>query len=93
MTNNVGITRTKEGLEKALEKIATIKQKLKNNITVQSRLRFELNNALCCAQLVASAALKRDSSIGSHYRADTNMVTDNNTEKESIQQNDKLLSK
>lgn len=77
MWNNVAIIRREEGLKIALQRIATIKDKMARmtvpdvtgyNQHLQDAL--ELENMILIAELVTRAALIREESRGAHYRAD-----------------------
>lgn len=77
MWNNVAIIRREEGLKIALQRIATIKDKMARmtvpdvtgyNQHLQDAL--ELENMILIAELVTRAALIREESIGAHHRAD-----------------------
>ena len=70
MTKHVGISRTHRSLNSALEKIGFIQAELNELNQTFSVEKYELENALLVAKLVAEAALKRKNSIGAHYRAD-----------------------
>ena len=69
MTNYVGIVRTEKGLLHALEIINSLKLRTES-VLFDSKQKYELKNALCVADLVVCAALKRKNSVGAHYRAD-----------------------
>ncbi|WP_026381141.1 L-aspartate oxidase [Afifella pfennigii] len=61
MAEEVGVVRSQEGLERALEEIAEM----------QAAARLpSLVNSLAAAKLVAVAALRREESRGAHFRAD-----------------------
>ena len=70
MSQNVGIARNKSNLELAISKIDEITFDLSKLQASNSRLKFELQNALCVSKLIAQSALKRETSIGAHYRDD-----------------------
>lgn len=70
MSTYVGIVRDKSSLEVAIKKINEIDFSLNNLHTTNSRLKYELKNAICTARLISEAALKRKDSIGAHYRDD-----------------------
>ncbi|MBR5304167.1 MAG: L-aspartate oxidase [Candidatus Gastranaerophilales bacterium] len=71
MSENVAILRDNASLNKALFDIKQIQFKI-NALDYGFNLRkFELGNALCVAQLITTAALKRQESIGAHYRIDS----------------------
>lgn len=70
MNKNVGIVRNKASLESALNKISEIEFNLNKLHASNSRLKYELKNALCVAKLIANSALERKESIGAHYRDD-----------------------
>jgi len=77
MWNNVAIIRQEKGLETALGRIRSIKEKMKHMIVpdvagynqhLQDAL--ELENMVLIAELVTKAAIIREESRGAHYRAD-----------------------
>ncbi|MCC7551082.1 MAG: fumarate reductase subunit A [Methanobacterium sp.] len=77
MWNNVAIIRQEKGLETALGRIRSIKEKMKHMIVpdvagynqhLQDAL--ELENMVLIAKLVTKAAIIREESRGAHYRAD-----------------------
>jgi len=65
MWNEVGIVRTRQGLQKAVKTLEEIKPKLEHPKT---RRRHEAANLHLAATLVARSALAREESRGSHYR-------------------------
>ena len=79
MWNNVGMSRNKESLNKALELIPKIKEDFWNNVNVPGT-NFELNPELEKAgrladfidlgELMAKDALHREESCGGHFRAE-----------------------
>lgn len=78
MTGKVGIFRTEESLEQALEAIAELKDRAGRAALTTTGLvfnqeliqRLELDNLLNLALVVARAALERRESRGAHYRED-----------------------
>lgn len=83
MSKYVGILRTAEDLQKALDKITELKEKAKN-VGVLGGLRFnpgliaclELNNLLSSAELVVRGAMERKESRGAHFRNDYPNLSD-----------------
>lgn len=69
MWDKVGIVRSKDGLDEALISIKELRTLLNKRIQT-SRADLELKNILTIAQLITVPALKRDGSIGAHYRSD-----------------------
>ncbi|MBT6069236.1 L-aspartate oxidase [Candidatus Peregrinibacteria bacterium] len=69
MWEHTGIIRTPEKLEKGLQKLTNLEEKLDskfpNNITNEKLL--ELRNLLLCGKAIIHAALKRKESLGTHY--------------------------
>jgi aspartate oxidase len=63
MWTHVGLLRTREGLEHALDQIAALREQAPH-------AGSELHNLLTIAPLVATAALARNESRGSHVRLD-----------------------
>ncbi len=70
MSKYCSIVRTKEGLSKALDVIKNIEVRIFDSELCESRLKFELINSIKVSKLIIDAALKRENSIGAHYRAD-----------------------
>lgn len=70
MTQNVGIERNKDTLEKAGSDVFEIKMQLDEINASPSKRKYELNNALYVASLIIKAASERKESIGAHYRTD-----------------------
>jgi succinate dehydrogenase / fumarate reductase flavoprotein subunit len=76
MWNSVGMSRNKEGLEKALKDILALKEEFYNTINIPGTKEFnaELEKAgrladfLGLGELMALDALKRDESCGGHFR-------------------------
>lgn len=64
MWKNVGITRTPEGLKKAIHELSAMKRILP---PASNKDSCETRNILEVALLIASSALKRKKSIGTHY--------------------------
>ncbi len=89
MTNFVGIERSYSTLNFAYESIENIEKELKIRKMYASRRKYELENAICVSKLIIIAALKRDNSIGAHYRADNKQYEINNKELK----NDEILVK
>ena len=78
MLSNVGIFRTREGLENAVKDIKKLKD-MYRNISIDDRDRvfntelvqaLELGCMLDLAHTIAAGALAREESRGSHYRLD-----------------------
>jgi len=73
MTKNVGIIRTYDGLEKALEKIIKLRSKLKKvGVSDFKELMnaVELKNMIIVSEMVTRAAIYRKESRGAHYKQD-----------------------
>ena len=77
MWERAGIVRTGEKLERVLDEIAALKQRLARvstprprafNLTWQQAL--DLRNLLAASELIARSALMREDSRGAHYRED-----------------------
>ena len=76
MWEYVGMARTKEGLQTALDKMAELKKEFENNVFVPhiDGVNIELEKALrledffTMGQLVAIDALNREESCGGHFR-------------------------
>ncbi len=74
MSEHSGIIRTDYGLKEGLREIISLEKKLDILPSYGSRIKYELENAICISKLIIKSALKRTKSIGAHYRAD---YTDN----------------
>ncbi len=78
MNSQVGIFRTKENLEGALEKIQEMKLRYRhvpiqnkgNIFNTDLQFHLELGLMLDCAEVIALSALSREESRGAHYRLD-----------------------
>jgi len=68
MWNNVGILKSGEGLQQALEKLDQMELKLQ--FTPRHDAEIELKNMVLVSKLIAKAALERTESRGAHYRTD-----------------------
>ncbi len=90
MSSNVGITRNLKTLSQAINTIKSLQGKLKETGFEFNFRKFELQNALCVANLIAKAALNRDNSIGAHFREDFPQNIENNAE--GVKDNDKILA-
>lgn len=92
MSQNVGIFRTKDEMEKALDDIAGIKERYKKvRISSTSRhMNYELVNTieleymLEIAHTITLGALLREESRGAHYRRDFNKRDDTKWLKHTI---------
>jgi L-aspartate oxidase len=77
MTENVGIVRNLEGLDKAMVKILRYKDligDMKNEVLHD----YELQNIILLSRLVVESALEREESRGAHYRSDFSRTDDIN---------------
>lgn len=77
MTENVGIIRSLEGLQKAKSIVDEILKELEN-IKIESPQVFELINMITISNLVVSAAMEREESRGAHFREDFKQIDDIN---------------
>ena len=91
MTENVGIIRTKESLDKAGLDIIQIEKELNKVKINDSKPKYELKNALVVSRLIVDAALRRENSIGAHYRADCIENITSDERKDNYE--DKVLAK
>ena len=66
-TKGAGAVRNANGLKETLEKLADISQKTTQASSTQS---WEASNLLTVSTMIAEAALRREESRGSHWRAD-----------------------
>ena len=69
MTKNAGVVRNRANMEKALNKLEKMKDKL-INLKISSKERAELYNMCFVAMEILKSAIKRKKSIGAHYRED-----------------------
>ena len=69
MTENIGIVRTKDGLEKALKTIDGY-ERLCKDLRNESMADCELQNIIMLSKMVVESALEREESRGAHYRMD-----------------------
>jgi L-aspartate oxidase len=67
MWNNVGIVRTRKGMQEAIQKLEALAPKVANPHT---RRAYEAANLHVAGSLVARSALAREESRGAHYRTD-----------------------
>lgn len=77
MNHNVGIVRSKESLESAMERILQIRRELKH-VRATDTTMMELKNMLFLSSLLVKAALMRQESRGAHYRSDYPQTDDQN---------------
>lgn len=78
MTENVSVFRTEQGIEQAIEKLKELKDRAENTALSATGLRmnqelvqrWELDNLLAVAMVIARAALERKESRGAHFRDD-----------------------
>lgn len=83
MSSYVGLVRTKEGLEKAIEQLKSIHEKFKNEHNEYNLSK--INGAANISFLIARAALMREESRGGHVRKDFPEANPN-LEKHLVQQ-------
>lgn len=83
MTEYVGITRNREGLLRAKEKIEAYCKLIENRInkTVKD---YELQNIALLSRLVIESALEREESRGAHFRSDFPKTDDENWKRHII---------
>jgi len=82
MWNCVGIIRSKESLDQALLKLASLEQQF--DFEPQSLEEFELKNLLLISQLIIRGSLDRTESRGAHYRIDFPKSDDKNWKKHLV---------
>ena len=70
MWQNAGIVRTQSGLNNALRVIDDITLISRNLRFYSTKDGYELRNSIIAAKLIVEAALRRENSIGAHYRED-----------------------
>jgi len=78
MTEHLSVFRTETGILQALQALAQLQEQTRN-IAIREKalpmnpellMRWELDNLLCLATIIAQAALQRQESRGAHYRDD-----------------------
>jgi succinate dehydrogenase/fumarate reductase flavoprotein subunit len=69
MSRDVGAVKTKDGLNRALEEILTLKRDLESAV-LDGVDAFELYSMIIVAERIVRDALSRDESIGAHYLVD-----------------------
>ena len=89
MSECAGIIRNKDLLNNALVTIAGIESALNNSSDAYCIRKFELMNATVVAKEIVQSALKRENSLGAHYRSDC--ISDTKQEKGNINY-EKLLA-
>ncbi len=70
MWSGVGIFRTEQTLQNALENIEKISEKFNREYKCNNKDEYELRNMLITAKLIIKSALHRKESRGAHYRID-----------------------
>lgn len=83
MTKYVGITRDKEGLEKAKQKVDTYYEIIKDMKNTNIR-HYEIQNIVLLSKLVIESALERKESRGAHFRRDYQERDDKNWKRNII---------
>lgn len=75
MTENVGITRNREGLLAARKKVGEYLETL-SDMKNESIEDFELQNIALLSDLIIASAIEREESRGAHYRSDYPLTDD-----------------
>lgn len=75
MTENVGIIRNRESLEKAMAKILDYKGQVED-MKNEGLHDYELQNIILLSRLAVESALEREESRGAHYRSDFSRTDD-----------------
>ena len=70
MWNNVGIIRSEETLNKALEELKFLKTEFKRTRKCLNKEEYEFRNMLTASGLIIKSALERKESRGAHTRSD-----------------------
>ena len=70
MWSGVGIFRTEQTLQTALENVEKISEKYNREYKCKNKDEYELRNMLITAKLIIKSALHRKESRGAHYRID-----------------------
>ncbi|MBR2068821.1 MAG: L-aspartate oxidase [Candidatus Gastranaerophilales bacterium] len=70
MSKYVSIERNSKDLTQALVELSGIEKEANFDNSLYKR-KYELDNALTVAKLITSSALKRETSIGAHFRSDS----------------------
>ncbi|HEY77597.1 MAG TPA: FAD-binding protein [Dehalococcoidia bacterium] len=70
MWDNVGVLRSRAGLEDALEKIIAMRRERPMTSAADCRLLVKMDNMLTVSEMICRAALTRTESRGAHYRTD-----------------------
>jgi len=68
MWESAGIIRTEEGLKKGLSEVKAAEKLIQNPDSLEGR---ELSNMLTASELIILAALRRKTSLGCHFRSDS----------------------
>jgi fumarate reductase (CoM/CoB) subunit A len=84
MWRHVGVVRTAEGLKAAVETARWVRQRAVSVRARQPWQRREVSNMALVAEVVARAALLREESRGTHYRADCNSVNSSNWQRQIL---------
>ncbi len=77
MWNNVGIVRNKEKLTNALERLEQLSSFMDKSNCAHIKDCYEVKNMILVSLLIVNSALKRENSIGAHYREDFAQMDDN----------------
>jgi L-aspartate oxidase len=88
LENEVGIVRTRMGMQKAIQSLEEMAPKLAHPKT---RRAYEASNLHLAGMLVARSALAREESRGAHYRMDYPDHDDKKFLKHSVVRGDKVL--
>ena len=83
MTNNVGIIRNEEKLQKAMTRILEIKEQIRGR-EYSDIEQWELINMVALSEMVIKSALLRTESRGAHYRTDYPQTDDIHWKKNTI---------
>jgi L-aspartate oxidase len=87
MWNDVGIVRSRESLQRAIERLESLSE---GEAATPDRRSYEIRNLHTVAMLIARSALAREESRGAHYRTDCPAHDDARFRRHSIVRDNKI---